>query len=174
MQIKKLKQADTVATFLETGDLKELNSCGMMINQLEGNPLDGSMNQLYLRIITGDTINYRPMIGSNSQSDFYLSDNQLTWRGEFEAVRYQVDFRLGPSNQWFWRVNVTGTGLVDIVYGQDIGLATKGAVQSNEAYVSQYLDHHIWQEGEELVVLSRQNQPQNEKFPALIQGVFKN
>ena len=48
MQIKKLKQADTVATFLETGDLKELNSCGMMINQLEGNPLDGSMNQLYL------------------------------------------------------------------------------------------------------------------------------
>lgn len=35
MQIKKLKQADTVATFLETGDLKELNSCGMMINQLE-------------------------------------------------------------------------------------------------------------------------------------------
>lgn len=173
MQIKKLKQADTVATFLETGDLKELNSCGMMINQLEGNPLDGSMNQLYLRIITGDTINYRPMIGSNSKSDFYLSDNQLTWQGEFEAVRYQVDFRLGPSNQWFWRVNVTGTGLVDIVYGQDIGLATKGAVQSNEAYVSQYLDHHIWQEGEELVVLSRQNQPQNEKFPALIQGSFQ-
>ncbi|MGQ7570462.1 hypothetical protein ACTGY0_10605, partial [Streptococcus suis] len=67
----------------------------------------------------------------------------------------------------------TGTGLVDIVYGQDIGLATKGAVQSNEAYVSQYLDHHIWQEGEELVVLSRQNQPQNEKFPALIQGSFQ-
>jgi hypothetical protein len=28
MQIKKLKQADTVATFLETGDLKELNSYG--------------------------------------------------------------------------------------------------------------------------------------------------
>ena len=97
----------------------------------------------------------------------------MTWRGEFEAVRYQVDFRLGPINQWFWRVNVTGTGLVDIVYGQDIGLATKGTVQSNEAYVSQYLDHHIWQEGEELVVLSRQNQPQNEKFPALIQGSFQ-
>ena len=43
MQIKKLKQADTVATFLETGDLKELSSCGMMINQLEGNPLDLSL-----------------------------------------------------------------------------------------------------------------------------------
>ncbi len=146
----------------------------MMINQLEGNPLDGSMNQLYLRIITGDTINYRPMIGSNSQSDFYLSDNQLTWRGEFEAVRYQVDFRLGPSNQWFWRVNVTGTGLVDIVYGQDIGLATKGAVQSNEAYVSQYLDHHIWQEGEELVVLSRQINRKMRSFQPLFKGVFKN
>lgn len=174
MQIKKLKQADTVATFLETGDLKELNSCGMMINQLEGNPLDGSMNQLYLRIITGDTINYRPMIGSNSQSDFYLSDNQLTWRGEFEAVRYQVDFRLGPSNQWFWRVNVTGTGLVDIVYGQDIGLATKGAVQSNEAYVSQYLDHHIWQEGEELVVFRDKINRKMRSFQPLFKGVFKN
>ncbi|MGC2933349.1 hypothetical protein, partial [Enterococcus faecalis] len=98
---------------------------------------------------------------------------QLTCMCEFEAVRYQVDFRLGPSNLWFWRVYVTGTGLVDIDYGQDIGLATKGAVQSNEAYVSQYLDHHIRQEGEELVVLSRQNQPLNEKFPALIQGSFQ-
>ena len=50
MQIKKLKQADTVATFLETGDLKELNSYGMMINQLEGNPLDGSMNLSLIHI----------------------------------------------------------------------------------------------------------------------------
>lgn len=109
MQIKKLKQADTVATFLETGDLKELNSCGMMINQLEGNPLDGSMNQLYLRIITGDTINYRPMIGSNSQSDFYLSDNQLTWRGDLKRFVTKLTF-VWAKQQWFWRVNVTGTG----------------------------------------------------------------
>lgn len=170
MQTITLNQAETLVTFLETGDLKEITSFGMMVNQLEGNSLDGSVNQLYLRKIKGDTISYAPMIGSNSQSEFYSSDNQLTWKGQFEELTYQADFKLGPSNQWFWRIQVEGEGEIDIVYGQDIGLALKGAVQSNEAYVSQYIDHHIWKSEKELVVLSRQNQPQQGKFPALIQG----
>ena len=40
---------NTTITFLDTGDIKEINSFDFMINQLEGNTLDGSLNQLYLR-----------------------------------------------------------------------------------------------------------------------------
>ena len=145
-----------------------------MINQLEGNPLDGSMNQLYLRIITGDTINYRPMIGSNSQSDFYLSDNQLTWRGEFEAVRYQVDFRLGPSNQWFWRVNVTGTGLVDIVYGQDIGLATKEPFSQMKRMCRSILIITFGKRAKSLLFYQDKINRKMRSFQPLFKGVFKN
>lgn len=97
----------------------------------------------------------------------------MTWRGEFEAVRYQVDFRLGPSNQWFWRVNVTGTGLVDIVYGQDIGLATKGAVQSNEAYVSQYLIITFGKRAKSLLFYRDKINRKMRSFQPLFKGVFK-
>ena len=45
-----LEKNQTRLRFLKTGDLYEIDSNGMMINQLNGNPLDGSLNQLYLRV----------------------------------------------------------------------------------------------------------------------------
>ena len=36
-----------------------------------------------------------------------------------------------------------------------------------EAYVSQYLDHHVTQDNGTIVVSSRQNQPQSGKFPVV-------
>ena len=44
-----LKGTDVKAAFLPTGDLYELTSNEIMINQLNGNALDGSVNQIYLR-----------------------------------------------------------------------------------------------------------------------------
>lgn len=165
-----IKKADTQFSFLETGDLYEIESCNMMINQLQGNSLDGSLNQLYLRIHHQSGKQMIPLIGSNAESHFSIHDNQLTWKGSLESVHYQVDFLLSEHNCWFWRVTVSGEGTIDIIYGQDLGLAKKGAVQSNEAYVSQYIDHHVTQEGGHTVVSSRQNQPQDGKFPVIEQG----
>ena len=162
-------KGETEVIFSEKGDLQELNSYDIMINQLEGNPLDGSLNQLYLRLFTPEGIVYQPMIGSKSQSRFYVAKNQLRWRGSFEEIQYQVIFMLAEQNTWFWKVVLSGEGEVDIVYGQDIGNATKGAIQSNEAYTSQYVDHHVTNQNN-LVVTSRQNQPQNGKFPVIEQG----
>ena len=60
---------------------------------------------------------------------------------------------------------------VDVIYGQDLGLADKGAVRSNEAYMSQYIDHKVFQDEENgYVVCSRQNQPQSSGFPYIQQG----
>ena len=165
------KNNGTIVSFLETGDLYDIQSQEIMINQLHGNALDGSCNQLYLRIHEDNAIHSTPMIGSNSTSALYSSDERLAWIGEFLGVSYQVDFLLAPSGIWFWKVSLKGSGQkVDVIYGQDLGNATQGAVQANEAYMSQYVDHHITKEEGTIVVSSRQNQPQNGKFPVVEQG----
>lgn len=161
----------TTVSFLENGDLFEILHENIMINQLNGNALDGSLNQLYLRVYDEKGIQSVPMIGSNAASQLYVGKEQLSWLGNFLAVTYQVDFQVAESGIWFWQVRLTGTGQkVDVVYGQDIGNATKGAVRSNEAYMSQYVDHHVTKENDSIIISSRQNQPQDGNFPVVEQG----
>ena len=66
--------------------------------------------------------------------------------GEWSGLRFRVSLALAASAPaWFWHVvleNATGASCrVDLVYAQDVALATYGAVRLNEYYVSQYLDH---------------------------------
>lgn len=170
-QKRTIENGGTVFSFLETGDLYEILSGSIMVNQLHGNPLDGSCNQLYLRVHDQNGIQAAPMIGSNSASTFYINKNQATWSGQFLGINYRVDFQISETGIWFWQVNLTGSGQkVDVLYGQDIGNATKGAVRSNEAYMSQYVDHHVSKEEGSITISSRQNQPQDGNFPVVEQG----
>lgn len=165
------KKGNTSAAFLASGDLYELNSHDIMINQMNGNPLDGSGVQLYLRIWSEKQIDSVPMIGSNSPSSLQIAKEGLIWKGTFQEVAYQVTFQLGENDLWFWTVQLKGTGQkVDVLYGQDLGNALKGAVQANEAYTSQYVDHKVNQTTTGYVITSRQNQPQNGKNPVVEQG----
>ena len=170
---KKLRfqENKTTISFLSSGDLDQITHDGIMINQLNANFLDGNCNQIYLRIYTKSGIVSAPMIGSNSDSRFFVAADQLTWQGVFHAVSYQVAFKLAKDGIWFWQVTLSGDGqAVDVIYGQDIGNAAQGAVQANEAYMSQYVDHHVTQDETNIVISSRQNQPQNGKFPLVEQG----
>lgn len=169
------KKNGTAVSFLETGDIYEISNQEIMINQLHGNYIDGSCNQLYLRIYEKNGIQSVPMIGSNSTSILYSSDESLFWVGEFLGVSYRVDFLMSSSGTWFWQIKLKGSNQkVDIVYGQDIGLATQGVVQANEAYVSQYIDHYVTKEKNKIIITSRQNQPQAGKFPVIEQGSLNN
>lgn len=144
-----------------------------MINQLNANTLDGNCNQLYLRVHTETGILSTPMIDSNSESEFYAASEQLTWQGKFSGVVYQVNFKLAKDGTWFWQSSLFGDGQkVDLVYGQDIGNAAKAAVRANEAYASQYIDHHVTQSSDDIVISSRQNQPQTGCFPLVEQGAL--
>ena len=170
-QKRTIENGGTTFSFLETGDLYEILNGTIMINQLHGNRLDGSCNQLYLRVYTQNGIQTAPMIGSNATSTFYIDEKQAAWQGEFLGIAYQVEFQIAKSGVWFWQVRLTGSGQkVDVIYGQDIGNATKGAVRSNEAYMSQYVDHHVSKEAGTITISSRQNQPQDGNFPVIEQG----
>ena len=165
-----LKGTDVKATFLPTGDLYELTSNEIMINQLNGNALDGSVNQIYLRNFDHE-ITATPLIGSNSNSTFSKNEKGVTWQGSVGNISYQVDFTLSQKDIWFWTVTLKGEGqIVDVVFAQDLGNATKGAVQSNEAYMSQYVDHKITEGENGYTITSRQNQPQDGKFPVVEHG----
>lgn len=174
-----IQKGDLKFAFHHNGDLYEAMGGSTMINQLLANPLDGSLGNLYARLHTEEGILAYPLLGIRSGSRFRQAGDRLVWEGEIAtggkeapSIRYEVRFTLTAQGVWFWDVRLEGSGVTaDIVYGQDVGLADPGAVRSNEAYLSQYIDHTVFEDADKgFVVCSRQNQPQEGKFPYLQQG----
>lgn len=167
-----LTSGDLQFEFLNSGDLFAITHRENMINQLVTNPIDGSLNNVYLRIHEPSGINVIPLIGVKSISSVQFAESQVRWTGTYEKISYEVTFTLTERGIWFWDVMLDGVEAeVDVIYGQDLGLADKGAVRSNEAYMSQYIDHKVFEDEEKGYVLcSRQNQPQSSGFPYIQQG----
>lgn len=173
-QLININEGELTAQFKMSGDLFELNANGTMLNQLNLGALDASIMNVYLRKFEADKVFYTPLIGLQSTSQLSQSKNKLRWAGNWEDITYSVTFTL-IEEAWFWEVEVEGQNVtVDIVYGQDVGLADKGTVQSNEAYNSQYLDHAVFESEENgYTICSRQNQAQGkENYPYLQQGAL--
>ncbi|WP_342565973.1 cellobiose phosphorylase [Paenibacillus sp. FSL R7-0345] len=176
-----LQKGGLTFTFLESGDLSQATGGQMMINQLLANSVDGGAGNLYIRLHQPDGIQAYPLLGVKSGSTFSRDGERLVWQGEIPAVNgaqekltYQVTFTLADEDTWFWDVRVKGkSDLLDVVYTQDVGIAAPGAVTSNEAYLSQYIDQAVFtDQAGGYVVCSRQNQPQGGKFPYLQQGLI--
>ncbi|MFB1051008.1 GH36-type glycosyl hydrolase domain-containing protein [Paraliobacillus sp. JSM ZJ581] len=167
-----LKAADLQFTFLNSGDILEATYKNVMVNQWVANPVDGSLNNLYLRVHRDNKIQVTPLLGVNANSKVAFAEDQVIWTGSFDVVDYEVRFHLTEHGVWFWEVNLDGNGVeVEVIYGQDIGIADKGAVRNNEAYLAQYIDHSVYEDSEfGYVVCSRQNQGQSTGFPYLQQG----
>ncbi|GIP30027.1 hypothetical protein J23TS9_51570 [Paenibacillus sp. J23TS9] len=167
-----IQAGDLCFTFWKSGDLYQAVSGRTMINQLMTSPLEGSLNNLYLRIHNDSGISSYPLLGLHSRSTVSTGGNRMVWEGTAEDVQYRVTFALSAQGVWFWDVVTHGENVkIDIIYGQDIGNADVGAVRSNEAYLSQYIDHSVFEDKDHgYVVCSRQNQPQGGTFPYIQQG----
>ncbi|MFW5437823.1 GH36-type glycosyl hydrolase domain-containing protein [Paenibacillus apiarius] len=167
-----VQAGDLCFTFWESGDLYQAASGHTMINQLMTSPIDGSMNNLYLRIHGEAGIRFFPLLGIHSGSMVSSGGGRIIWEGAAEGVEYRVTFAPAKEGVWFWDVVMRGDGVkIDVIYGQDIGIADTGAVRSNEAYLSQYIDHTVFEDDVNgYVVCSRQNQPQGGLFPYIQQG----
>ncbi|TVP87406.1 MAG: cellobiose phosphorylase [Alkalicoccus sp.] len=144
-----------------------------MINQMIGNILDGSMNNIYLRKKHGQHSSFTKLIGINSPSTVCLKENSVLWHGSWEGIEYELRFLPGMDRAWFWEITINGDGgEAEVIYGQDLGLGDAGMVRNNEAYASQYIDHQSFWTEEGWVVCSRQNQPQEKGHPFLQQGAL--
>lgn len=106
-----------------------------------------------------------------------LGPEACQWSGQSHDLAIDVTLRLSPIDPaWAWTIECIDTGdaprRIEIFYGQDLGLGDEGAVRNNEAYLSQYLDHHV-AESPALgpVVLTRQNMPMaKDLHPWIAQG----
>ncbi|MGF7046900.1 cellobiose phosphorylase [Paenibacillus sp. DS2015] len=168
----RLRAGSLAFTFLPSGDLYQATCGTTMINQLLSNSIDGSLNNIYLRLHDEEGIQAFPLLGVNSRSRVRKLEHGLVYEGEVADVRYQVMFTPTEQGIWFWDIKVQGQGKqIDVIYGQDIGNADPGTVRSNEAYLSQYIDHTVFEDEQHgYVVCSRQNQPQGGAFPYIQQG----
>ncbi|PLS04249.1 GH36-type glycosyl hydrolase domain-containing protein [Neobacillus cucumis] len=169
-----IKSGEYQFTFLNTGDLFDATHKNIMLNQWMANPIDGSLNNLYLRIHEGGKIKAFPMLGVRSNSKVSYNGTSVISEGNVQGIEYKVVFCLTEQGIWFWDVTVKGQDVeVDVIYGQDLGIAEKGAVRTNEAFLSQYIDHKVFDDAQKgYVVCSRQNQPQGGMFPYMQQGVL--
>lgn len=173
-QAKRVLQAGGLAfTLWNSGDMYEMKYRETMINQLLSGPVEGSLNNLYLRLHRPEGIQAISLLGVRSNGRVKTGAAAAVWDGEAEGIRYRVVLTLDPRGVWFWDIRLKGQTPceIDIVYGQDVGIAEQGAIRSNEAYLSQYIDHAVFSHDRRgMVVCSRQNQPQHGKFPYLQQG----
>lgn len=167
------QKENTKFEFLPTGDVLQFLGGDILINQMLGNTVDGSANNIYLRIYNEDKVNAYPLLGIKSNSEFSYNDTKAVWNGEVEEIKYKVTFTLANESVWFWSVDLEGTDkLVDVLYAQDISVANKGGTVTNELYMSQYLDNKVIEGDNGFVISSRQNQNQGGRFPYLQQGAL--
>jgi cellobiose phosphorylase len=147
----------------------------ILINQLLGSPLDGSVQRIYLRIEGEAPVE---IVGPGAKIDFGAGPDCFIWEGDSLGVRHCVALFLEPDRPaWIWRVEIENHGrarAMDAVLLQDIGLGGRGFLMNNEAYVSQYIDHFIAPHPRYgPVVMSRQNQAQDGRHPFAMHGCLE-
>lgn len=167
-------------SFLRNGALSSISYKNLMINLFEGNPIDDSLNNIFVRIHIDSKIVSAPLLGPTSKSSVFKSSNSIEFEGTFGAINYKCICMLADNeNVWFWKVYLSNDSVVevkvDLIYVQDIGIADKNAIKLNEAYTSQYIDHQPLKHSQlGYAIASRQNQLQtieNKKvFPWVLQG----
>lgn len=117
-------QDDVTYRFLPGGDVFTFTNGSLLANQFRGNPKDGSVNNIYLRIYKKDGIQAYPLLGVKSGSKVSVSDSCLCQSGSIEGISYDVAFR-PVGHIWFWDVTLSGDGQdIDLVYGQDLGVVS--------------------------------------------------
>jgi len=150
----------------------------IMINQVLGLPIACGMGRLFLRV-GGSEPAILPVIGPEARLRVGGSNDRFVWEGEEGGVRHRVTLWLHRRlSAWFWRleaVNGRDSELTcDAVFAQDLGLGDQGFLMNNEAYASQYLDHHVAAHPRlNHILMCRQNLSQGGTFPWAAHGCLE-
>jgi len=157
------------------GSIRRLEHRDILLNLFLGNEMEGGPTNLYLRR-HGTSMASIPLLGPRSPAVFALDQQGLTAHGEWNGLRITAALTLASSAAaWFWHVTLENTGqvaaTVDLIYAQDVALASYDLVRLNEYYVSQYVDHTPLTHPACGVVLAvRQNLPMRGRHPWAVLG----
>jgi len=163
--------------FSPAGNLQAIRHDTVLINQLMPLGVEDGLMRLAVRV-KGTAPRVIPLTGlAASLTRRRITANAVTWEGAADGIEHTASVLLHTREPvWFWRVHLRNSGTtvlrLDVLYGQDLGLAHVNAVTNNEAYVCQYIDHLPLETAAfGPVILSRQNQAQSgNRFPWIAQG----
>jgi 1,2-beta-oligoglucan phosphorylase len=147
----------------------------LMINQTLGSPIAAGLSSLLLRIGAREA-QILTLAGAAARGRIGAAGDQFVWAGESARAAHAVTLQLQPDqNLWLWRVEVTNRSAetlpCDAILIQDLGLGDPGFLMNNEAYASQYLDHHIAAHPRMgHVLMARQNLAQAKRHPWVAHG----
>ncbi|MGO9459405.1 MAG: cellobiose phosphorylase, partial [Rhodomicrobium sp.] len=147
----------------------------IMLNQMLGSPLGGSLARILLRTESGGTTE---AVGPGAAVKFGAAGDRFVWDGNVDGLHHRVTLWLHPAqNLWHWRLDLRNAGAgalsCDAILVQDLGLGERGFVTGNEAFTSQYIDHHISQHPRfGPAIMSRQNLAQQGRHPWVAHGCF--
>lgn len=138
--------AGLMLSLYKNGGTRSISSGETMISQVEGHPLQGGFDRVYLRLRQEAGI--EACLVSGAGLDGSLNRSGVTWEKNFAGVESSVQLLIHPEKPVFYRIcraknTTSGPVVIDWMAGQDLGLANAGALKNNEAYVCQYLDHKI-------------------------------
>ncbi len=147
----------------------------LMLNQVLGSPVDSGIARVYLRIGGLEPIIIEAL-GPRAKVRVGAAEDCFVWDGESGGVHHRLTLWLHPRKTvWVWRLEVTNRREAalpcDAVLVQDLGLADRCFLMNNEAYASQYIDHHAAIDPSlGPVIMSRQNQRQCGGYPWVAHG----
>jgi cellobiose phosphorylase len=150
----------------------------IMINQVFASPIANGMGRLYLRA-GGAEPAILTVIGPEARLRVGASNDRFVWEGEESGVGHRVTLWLHPRlSAWFWRLEVVNRRdrelSCDAVFIQDLGLGDQGLLMNNEAYASQYMDHHVARHPRvNHVLMNRQNLSQGGTYPWAAHGCLE-
>jgi CRISPR-associated protein Csx3 len=165
------------AVFTDEACLARLDAGDTSLLMYPASAHEAGPANLYLRLLDGDVAAWVPLLGPASPSVVTWSDHGPVAAGEWEGLRYAVDFRLAEgAPAWFWHVSVESACaaevVVDVVLTHDPGLAPYDAIRTNEFYVSQYLDLTPVETAHGAALAVRQNMP-GQSVPWVLMGSLR-
>jgi len=146
-----VRLANAAGLFLELnadGGVRRIQHRDDVVNLFMGNGMEPGPTNVWLRLRRGDRVEAIPLLGP--QSPLVVLPLPHRGRGLGRGGEWQglgIALRLVLAEQeatWCWQVSIENRSsqerTIDLLYGQDIGLASDGAVRLNEYYVSHYID----------------------------------
>src|SRR5262245_43150654 len=127
------------------GSIRRIDFGALLVNLFPGNALEGGPANIYLRR-HGAVPEVIALLGPGSPARFAWVDGALHAEGEWLGIRFSLSLVLAATEAaWFWHVTLENTTdvaqTIDLVYAQDLALASYAAVRLNEYYVSHYIDY---------------------------------
>ena len=133
------------AWFTEGSVLRRLDVGERSILLYPADELESGPANLFLRRRSAAGRDVCALLGPGSPGRVRLTGAGPIVTGSWQGLDFSVSFRLGGRvTAWYWHVAVTNRDVdsaeLDVVYAQDVALASYVTVRTNEYYVSQYLD----------------------------------